>query len=71
MQLKKVEKIEKLLQQIHQIIAPEDAYQICDAIIVSLGDELLEEHIKDTLKTMNYDKEIRKQIVKILKQIQK
>ena len=44
-QLEKIEYIEKKLLKIREIINLEDAYQICDTIIISIEDELLEDEL--------------------------
>lgn len=68
--LKNLDYVEKKLLKIREILNPEDGYVICDAIIVSYGDELLAGHIKDMLKAMGYEKNIIAKVSKILKQIQ-
>ena len=70
MDLKKLALVEKKLLEIREILKPEDAFQVCDTIIISVGDELLEEHIKDMLQTMGYEEDIIKKICKMTKEIQ-
>ncbi len=73
MDFKKIENLEFIedkLMEIRDIINLEDAYQVCDAIIVSINDELLEEHIAEMLKTMGYQKNSIKKVCQIVKQIQ-
>ena len=62
--------VESKLMKIREIINLEDAYYICDAIIVSIDDELLDSHIKEMLKTMGYKSDIIKKVCQIIKQIQ-
>ncbi|MBD3359579.1 MAG: hypothetical protein GF365_02630 [Candidatus Buchananbacteria bacterium] len=73
MDLKKIENLEFIedkLMEIRDIINLEDAYQVCDAIIVSIDDELLKDHIADMLKAMGYQKGSINKVCQIVKQIQ-
>jgi deoxyhypusine synthase len=73
MDLKKVENLEFIedkLMEIRDVINLEDAYQVCDAIIVSIDDELLQDHIADMLKAMGYQKSSINKVCQIVKQIQ-
>ena len=73
MNLKKpedLEFIENKLLEIRGILDTEDAYHICDTIVISINDKLLEEQIKNMLKTMGYKADTIKQISKIVKEIQ-
>lgn len=69
-ELEKLEYIEGKLLKIREIIKLEDAYQVCDAIIISINDESLEEHIKNMLKMMGYENNIIKDICFIIKKMQ-
>jgi hypothetical protein len=70
MKLDQVEFVENKLLEIRKIISLEDAYQLCGDIIANAGDDLLEEHIDEMLKTMGYDKTCRNKVKKIIKEIQ-
>ena len=70
MDLKKLDFIENKLLKIREILKLEDAYQVCDAIIISINDDLLEGHIKEMLKVMGYEGDIIKKVCQIVKEIQ-
>ena len=69
--LKDIERVENKLLEIREILNSEDGYTVCDAIIISINDEMLEGHVEGMLKTMGYEKEIVGKVVGIVKEIQR
>jgi deoxyhypusine synthase len=70
MDIKKLDLIEKQLDEISEISNPEDSYYICDTIVTSLHDELLEEQSVNMLKSMGYDEQVMEKNCKKISQIQ-
>ncbi len=68
--IKDLEKIEKELLQIRNILNPEDAPYICDIVVTNINDQLLEDLVMDTLIRMGYRKKIIMDIIKIVRKIQ-
>jgi len=62
MDIKKLDLIEKQLDEIREILNPEDAYYICDTIVTGLHDELIEEQLVNMKSSMGYEDEIIKKV---------
>lgn len=69
-QLQDLEFIDRQLLKIRDLLNPVDAYYVSDAIITSLSDELLSEHISNLLKTMGYKENKIAKVITLIAKIQ-
>jgi len=71
MKLQNLEKIDKYLLELREILNPVDGYTVCDAIVTSIDDDMLIDHITNMLNTMGYKENKIDQAIKIVKDIKK
>lgn len=70
MKLEDLEKIEKKLLEIRELLHPEDSPYVCDVIVTSISDELLADLIQEMLIRMGYRNKIIIKVLGIIREIQ-
>jgi hypothetical protein len=69
--LNKLQQIEEKLQEIRELLNPEDSPYICDTIVTNIGDEELKTLIYEMLVRMGYKQKMMGKIARIVIEIQK